>query len=113
MDELTEAFNKLNLVPSSTKKKDGTQSWLFLDEVGHEYKVSYEATSGIITWRCNNSQFPNCPGKAATNGYNKPVTFKVPHEFAPSIKTKVKELSANIKSMAANNPDTTKNYFRV
>ncbi|CAF1037796.1 unnamed protein product, partial [Brachionus calyciflorus] len=92
--------------------KDVKQSWLMIDEVGHEYKVGYEATSGLITWRCNNSQFPNFPGKATTNGYNKSVTFKVPHEHAPSIKTKEKGLVTDFPDLQ-NSENSVRLYCKM
>ncbi|CAF0987501.1 unnamed protein product [Brachionus calyciflorus] len=97
----------LKLIQSTKKKKDGSVSWFLVDDEGHEYKVAYESSiSGTITWRCNNSEFPNCPGKVVTKGHSRPITVKKLHEHNASIKTKVKELYANIRIMSANNPDT-------
>lgn len=107
MDDLISSFEKLKLIQSTKKKKDGSISWLLVDDEGHEYKVAYESSiTGTITWRCNNSEFPNCLGKVVTKGHSRPITVKKMHEHNPSIKTKVKEVNANIRIMSANNPDT-------
>ncbi|RNA35507.1 hypothetical protein BpHYR1_039976 [Brachionus plicatilis] len=107
MDLLLNDFEKLNLFQSQ-EKKDGSVSYLLQDEKNHEYKTSYEACSGLITWRCNNPDYPNCPGKVTTNGHRYPICLKINHldECKPKIKTKVKQVTASIKDMALKNPDS-------
>ena len=61
MEDLSALFENLNLnlIRSSRNKKDGSPSWLLDDEKKQEYKTSYVNKDGRITWRCNNTEFPN------------------------------------------------------
>ncbi|CAF0908322.1 unnamed protein product [Brachionus calyciflorus] len=108
MENLIEQFESiiLNLIRSSRKKKDGTESFLLVDDFYYEYKVSYQSKNGKITWRCNNTDFPNCPGAVSIQGNNKPITVFRGHDHNPRIKTKVKEVKAQMRQMAENQPDT-------
>ncbi|RNA08792.1 hypothetical protein BpHYR1_004948 [Brachionus plicatilis] len=76
----------LNLIKSSRNKKDGTPSWLLFDVEKHEYKSSYKSTSGKITWRCNNTDFPNCPGSVYTFGHNLPIYYIKDHDIMSCLK---------------------------
>ncbi|CAF1111998.1 unnamed protein product [Brachionus calyciflorus] len=110
MENLCELFDnlslKLNLIKSSRSKKDGTPSWLLVDDEKHEYKTSYVNKNGKITWRCNNTEFPNCSGAVYTNGHSGPI-FKIrDHEHCSTIKTEIKAIKANIKDLAEKQPDT-------
>ena len=113
MENLSNLFDtlnvkeKLNLIKSSRNKKDGTPSWLLIDDNIFEYKTSYEAKDGKITWRCNNTKFPNCTGAVFTIGYYKPITLVQEHEHCATIKTEVKAVKAKIKEMACSQPDST------
>lgn len=72
------------------------------------YKQSYQAVSGIITWRSNNPDlYPSCPGKVTTIGHRRHITIKTQHskECKPKITTKVKEVTAQLEDMAFKNPD--------
>ncbi|CAF0710081.1 unnamed protein product [Brachionus calyciflorus] len=48
----------LNLIKSSRNKKDGSPSWLLVDEKKYEYKSSYKSTSGKIN--SIEEIFPDC-----------------------------------------------------
>ncbi|CAF0838696.1 unnamed protein product [Brachionus calyciflorus] len=108
MENLIEQLESisLNLIRSSLKKKDGTESFLLVDDSFYEYKVSYQSNNGKITWRCNNTNYPNCPGAVSTQGNNKPITVVRGHDHNRTIKTKVKEVTAQMRQMAENQPDT-------
>ena len=91
---------------STRKKKDGSVSYILIDDNYYEYKLSYKASNGKITWRCNSSEYPNRNGSVSTIGMYKPITNIKEHEHVSSIKTKVKEVKSEMKQMAASQPDT-------
>ncbi|RMZ97176.1 hypothetical protein BpHYR1_043377 [Brachionus plicatilis] len=76
----------LNLIVSSRKKKDGSESYILIDDDYFEYKTAYTSNSGKITWRCNSTEHPNCKGAVSTNGMNKPITKIREHDHQNSIK---------------------------
>lgn len=96
----------LNLIKSSRKKKDSSTSYLLVDDESYEYKISYESKEGKITWRCSNTEFPNCKGAVYTHGHKKPIHNLRPHEHCATIKTQVKAIQANIRDLAEKQPDT-------
>ena len=110
MDDLVNNFRNLsldlNLIKSSRTKKDGSSSHILIDDEFYEYKMGYRSSSDRITWRCNNTQFPNCPGTVYTYGLVRPIIDGKDHEHSNSIKTKVKIIKTNIREMAASQPDT-------
>ncbi|CAF1024296.1 unnamed protein product, partial [Brachionus calyciflorus] len=82
-------------------------SWLLVDEKKYEYKNGYKSTNGKITWRCYNTEFPNCPGSVYTFGYKLPIYHNKDHEHQATIKTDVKAVKAKIKNLASEQPDST------
>ncbi|CAF0998351.1 unnamed protein product [Brachionus calyciflorus] len=59
MENLITQFENLglNLIRSSRKKKDGSKSFLLVDDLNFEYKLSYKSKTDKITWRCNSTEF--------------------------------------------------------
>ncbi|CAF1049355.1 unnamed protein product, partial [Brachionus calyciflorus] len=96
----------LNLIRSSRKKNDGSESFLLVDDLNFENKLSYKSKTDKITWRCNSTEFPNCSVAVTTNGYARPITVLRNHEHVQDIKTKIKEVTSQIRLMAENQPDT-------
>ncbi|RNA01702.1 hypothetical protein BpHYR1_007717 [Brachionus plicatilis] len=89
----------LNLIVSSRKKKDGSDSYILIDDDFFEYKTSC----------ISNSEHPNCKGSVSTNGMTKPITNIREHDHQNTIKTKVKQVKSEIRQMAASQPDTRPN----
>ncbi|CAF1113399.1 unnamed protein product, partial [Brachionus calyciflorus] len=73
---------------------------------GSQIQLSYKSNNGRISWRCNNTQFPNCQATVYTNGFTKPIIEGKPHEHNNTVKTKIKEIKANMIEMAAAHQDT-------
>ena len=106
MDQLTSAFKALNL---EFNLIDSTRSGLKLlnDDDAFEYKISYKSkTNEKITWRCDSSEMPNCPGSVTTFAMKKTVVFNREHKHLPSIKSQVKKVMSDIKATSEKNPDS-------
>ncbi|RNA25696.1 hypothetical protein BpHYR1_020038 [Brachionus plicatilis] len=48
--------------------------------------INYKSTSGKITWRCNNTDFLNCPGSVYTFGHYLPIYYIKDHDIMSYLK---------------------------
>ena len=78
---------------------------LLEDDDGYEYKIGYKASSGQITWRCNNTEFRYCHGSVRTPGLNSPITKVKEHDHEPSMKTKVKQIMRDVSLISKDKPE--------
>ncbi|RNA23160.1 hypothetical protein BpHYR1_031090 [Brachionus plicatilis] len=107
MDALTKLLENLslNLIVSS-RKNNGEESYILIDEDFHEYKFSYKTKDGAFNWRCNKGKFQNCPGTVKIAGKQKPITVWRGHEYITTNQTKVKIIQSDMRQMASAQPDT-------